>query len=129
MAPRRPSAPTPQPANLSVEQMKRGIVAINRRIADLERFEPAKIPERGHPDVTALEKSIEETLSDVSRIISAIEIQNTRSTTQGSQAVASKGSGDESGRLHARGSIWRRVTRLLGLGPDTGRRRTRPVRG
>jgi len=65
MARRPPPRSSPQPANLSVERMKRGVVAIERRIADLEAFEPSKIPERNHPEITALEKSIEETLSDV----------------------------------------------------------------
>jgi predicted nucleotide-binding protein len=63
---RRPSASSsPQPANLSVDQMRFGVIAIKRRIADLEAFDPSKIPARGHHDVSALEKRIEETLSDL----------------------------------------------------------------
>jgi predicted nucleotide-binding protein len=63
---RRPSAPPPpQPAILTIEQMKRGVIAIQRRIADLEEFDPQKIQRRDAPEVTALEKSIEETLANV----------------------------------------------------------------
>jgi predicted nucleotide-binding protein len=63
---RRPTAtPPPQPAILSIDQMKRGIVALQRRITDLEQFDPQTVQQRDAPEVTALEKSIEETLANV----------------------------------------------------------------
>jgi predicted nucleotide-binding protein len=65
MARRPPAPPPPQPAILTVEQMKRGIIALQRRIADLAEFDPQKIQQRDAPEVTALEKSIEETLANV----------------------------------------------------------------
>jgi predicted nucleotide-binding protein len=63
---RRPAAPSePQRANLTVDQMMRGIERINKRIADLEAFDPATVNERWSPEVSVLGKAIEETLSAV----------------------------------------------------------------
>ena len=53
------------PANLTIEQIKRGIPRIEKRIADLEAFNPATLNERFPPEVTALKARIEQTLSDV----------------------------------------------------------------
>jgi predicted nucleotide-binding protein len=45
--------------------MRRGIDRINRRITDLEAFDPATVNERWSPEVSVLGKAIEETLSAV----------------------------------------------------------------
>lgn len=55
----------PQPANLTVEQMKLGIARLQRRIADLEAFDPQVIQKRWGPEVNALQTAIEETLASV----------------------------------------------------------------
>jgi hypothetical protein len=55
--------PQPQPANLTIEQMKVGITRLNRRIADLEAFDPNSVQQRWAPEVKALQTSIEESLS------------------------------------------------------------------
>jgi predicted nucleotide-binding protein len=66
MASRRPAAPPPpQSANLTVEQMRRGVDRLNKRIADLEAFDPATVNERWSAEVGVLGKAIEETLSAV----------------------------------------------------------------
>ena len=63
---RRPAAPQPpQPATLSVDQMRRGIDRINKRIADLEAFDPRIVQKRWGPEVAALETAIKETLAAV----------------------------------------------------------------
>jgi predicted nucleotide-binding protein len=62
---RRPPAPTPQPAVLSVDQMRRGIARLNKRIEDVETFEPQSVGGRNAPEVSALSTSIEETLGSV----------------------------------------------------------------
>jgi len=65
LAPRRPTPPQPQAANLTIDQMKLGITRLQRRISDLEAFDPQSVPKRFPPEVTALETSIEETLAAV----------------------------------------------------------------
>ncbi len=65
MATRRTVPPQPQPANLTIEQMKVGITRLNRRIADLEAFDPNSVQQRWAPEVKALQTSIEESLSGV----------------------------------------------------------------
>lgn len=60
---RRPATPTePQPASLTVDQMRRGIGRIQRRIEELEAFDPLSVRDRFAPEVSTLEKSIDETL-------------------------------------------------------------------
>lgn len=53
----------PQPANLTVDQMRRGIDRIKRRIAELEAFEPNSVTRRRPPEVTALQNAIDEALT------------------------------------------------------------------
>jgi predicted nucleotide-binding protein len=65
MARKPATPPAPQSANLTVDQMMRGIDRLNRRIADLEAFDPATVQERWAPEVGVLGKAIEETLSAV----------------------------------------------------------------
>jgi len=61
---RRPVAPPPpQPATLTVDQMRRGIERINRRIVDLEAFDPQTVQKRWPPEATALQNAIEEALT------------------------------------------------------------------
>jgi predicted nucleotide-binding protein len=63
--PRRPTQPPPKIANLTVEEMTRGITRLGKRIADLEAFDPQSVQERWPPEVKALEASIEETLAAI----------------------------------------------------------------
>lgn len=53
------------PANLNVPQMVRGIDRINRRINELENFDPESVQEQYSPVVGALESAIDETLEQV----------------------------------------------------------------
>jgi hypothetical protein len=62
---RRTAPPQPQPANFSVEQMSVGITRLNRRIAELEAFDPRSVQKRFAPEVAAIETSIEESLAAV----------------------------------------------------------------
>jgi predicted nucleotide-binding protein len=62
---RRAAPPQPQSANLTVDQMRRGIDRLKLRIADLEAFDPRSVQQRWGPEVKALETSIEETLAAV----------------------------------------------------------------
>jgi hypothetical protein len=50
--------PQPQPANLTIEQMKVGIARLNRRIADLEAFDPNSAQQRWAAEVKALQTSL-----------------------------------------------------------------------
>ncbi|CAD1786048.1 nucleotide-binding protein [Xanthomonas euroxanthea] len=52
-------------ANLTIEQMRSGVKNIERRIADLERFDVNSIPERWDPVVEALEKKVNSTLQQI----------------------------------------------------------------
>lgn len=61
---RRPPQPIPL-APLSAEQIRAGITRINRRIEELEHFDPSKVQRRWAPEVKALETAIEETLAAV----------------------------------------------------------------
>jgi predicted nucleotide-binding protein len=62
---RRTAPPEPQPEKLTVEQMRLGISRLQRRIADLEAFDPQVIQKRWGPEVKTLETAIEETLAAV----------------------------------------------------------------
>jgi predicted nucleotide-binding protein len=57
-------APQPQPANLTVEQMKLGITRLQRRVAELEAFDPKSVKKRWAPEVKAIEASIDQALTD-----------------------------------------------------------------
>ncbi|WP_210199563.1 nucleotide-binding protein [Rhizobium sp. N122] len=57
--------PSPKAANLSSEQMRRGIVRLQKRIADLEAFDPNSVTASNSPEVNSLETAIEATLSAV----------------------------------------------------------------
>lgn len=63
---RPPASPPllpPQAANLPVDQMRRGIDRLNRRITDLEAFDPQSVQKRWPPEVTALQSAIDEALT------------------------------------------------------------------
>jgi hypothetical protein len=60
---RRSAPPQPQAAKLTIEEMRLGVTRLNRRIADLEAFDPQIIQKRWGPEVKTLETSIEETLA------------------------------------------------------------------
>ena len=62
---RRVSSPQPQPANLSPEEMRRGVEKLKRRVADLEAFDVSVIQKRWDPAVSSLQTSIAETLDRV----------------------------------------------------------------
>ena len=59
----RPAAP--QPARLTPEEMRAAIPRLQRRIADLEAFDPTTVQDRHDPRIRELEASIDDTLVDV----------------------------------------------------------------
>jgi uncharacterized protein (TIGR02391 family) len=62
----RRSTPAPlQSANLSCDQMEAAIPKIDRRIAELEAFDPASIKQRGDPALKSLELKLETFLTDL----------------------------------------------------------------
>ncbi|MCF3947340.1 TIR domain-containing protein [Acidiphilium iwatense] len=65
MARRPASSPSPQSANLTVEQMRRGVDRINKRIADVEAFDPRTVRERFDTRANVIGTGIEETLASV----------------------------------------------------------------
>lgn len=65
MAKRAAVPPMLPRATLTVDQMKLGIARIQRRIDDLEAFDPQSVPQRYAPEVIALAKSIDGTLAAV----------------------------------------------------------------
>lgn len=65
MAGRKTTPPQPTPANLSTEQMRTAIPKLQRRIRDLEDFNPDDLIKRGDPRVHALERKIEDTVAEV----------------------------------------------------------------
>lgn len=65
MVTRKAPPAQPQPANLTPEQMRAGITKLQRRITDLEAFEPQMIRERSDPRIDALDKKLEAAVADV----------------------------------------------------------------
>lgn len=65
MAKRPAPPPVLRPANLSIEAMKNAIPRLERRIADLEKFDPSTLQSRSTPETATLQTSIEETLQRV----------------------------------------------------------------
>lgn len=57
--------PPPKSANLNVEQMRRGIDRLRKRIEDVESFDPSQVPSRFHSSVDALDTAIADTLDRV----------------------------------------------------------------
>src|SRR6266508_4190867 len=62
---KRPAPPQPQSANLNLEQIRRAVPRLEKRIADLEAFNPSTLATRNAPDVGVLQVSIESTLAEV----------------------------------------------------------------
>lgn len=60
MPPQQPSA-----ANLSAEQMRSAIPKLERRIRDLEEFDPDSMTQRNDPRLDSLESKVKDTLADV----------------------------------------------------------------
>ncbi len=83
---RRPSSQPPQPqqANLTLDQMKRGIARIQTRIKELEDFDPQSVQKRFGPEAMVLQKSIDEALVaafgpgtiEYNRYVSATKLDN-----------------------------------------------------
>jgi predicted nucleotide-binding protein len=66
MAPRRPNPPLPERPFHTVEQKRQDIERLQRRIRELEAFDPQTITKRfSDPAVTALETAIDETLAAI----------------------------------------------------------------
>jgi uncharacterized protein (TIGR02391 family) len=65
MAARKSPPPQPIAANLSPEQMRSAIPKLERRIRDLEEFEPNSLTQRGDPRLEALENKLKDTIADV----------------------------------------------------------------
>jgi predicted nucleotide-binding protein len=61
---RRASPPPPQRVQLSPAEMKTAIDRFNRRLADLDQFDPDTIRDRSDPRIPALQASIGEALSE-----------------------------------------------------------------
>jgi hypothetical protein len=64
---RRPTKPAAnvQRANLSIDDMKKGIIRLERRCEALKAFDPSSIIERYDPSISVLEKSIDQALGDI----------------------------------------------------------------
>lgn len=65
MPARKTAAPQPEPANLSAERMLAAIPKLERRIKDLEAFDPASLRERNDPRLEALENKLADTIAEV----------------------------------------------------------------
>lgn len=65
MATRRTAPDQPQSANLTPEQMRAAIPKLERRIRDLEEFDPASLRERSDPRLEALENKLTDTIAEV----------------------------------------------------------------
>ncbi len=60
-----PAPPQPQRHVLSIQQKRRGIERLQKRIEDLEAFDPQTVQKRFPPEVTVLGTAIDETLAAV----------------------------------------------------------------
>lgn len=65
MATRRTSLPPPQPANLTIDQMKKGIGRLERLIPEIEAFDSSQLTKRFEPVQTALQTRIKGALDSV----------------------------------------------------------------
>lgn len=64
MAKARPPS-EPQSARLSTAQIKSAIPRLQKRISDLEAFDPSTLQEVGGPEVTKLRAAIDDTLTEI----------------------------------------------------------------
>ena len=65
VATKRPAAAPNSAGQLSQEQMRAALTKFERRINDLEAFDPQSLRRRGDPRLEALENKLTETISDV----------------------------------------------------------------
>lgn len=65
MATKRSAPAQPQPADLTPEQMRTAIPKLERRIKDLEDFDPSSLKDRDDPRLEALEKKVTDTIAAV----------------------------------------------------------------
>lgn len=65
MAARKSPPPQPTSANLSSDQMRSAISKLERRIRDLEVFDPASLTQRSDPRLEAIENKLKDTIADV----------------------------------------------------------------
>jgi predicted nucleotide-binding protein len=63
--PKKPTEPTYQPAELSVEQIKRAIPRIEKRITDLKNLNTAELQGLGGPQIQGIKASVEQTLEEI----------------------------------------------------------------
>lgn len=75
----RRHTPPPQPSQLTAEQMRRGVQVLNRRVAELQAFDPLTASEH---DISSIDQSVEESIervfgrgtSDYNRYASALPL-------------------------------------------------------
>lgn len=65
MATRKTAAARPESANLTADQMRSAIPKLERRIRDLEEFDPNTVRERSDPRIEAIEKKLTDTIAEV----------------------------------------------------------------
>jgi uncharacterized protein (TIGR02391 family) len=65
MATRKTVPTQPQAANLTAEQMRAAIPKLERRIKDLEDFDPNSLQQRNDPRIEALQTKLTDTIADV----------------------------------------------------------------
>jgi uncharacterized protein (TIGR02391 family) len=65
MATKRAAPAAPAPANLSAEQIRAALPKLERRIKDLEAFDPNSITQRSDPRIDALENKLTDTVAEV----------------------------------------------------------------
>jgi len=65
MVTRKTAPAAPQAANLTAEQMRASIPKLERRIRDLEEFDPNSLQQRNDPRLDALENKLTDTISEV----------------------------------------------------------------
>lgn len=63
--PKKPIEPTYQPADLSVDQIRRAIPRIEKRIADLKDLNIAELQGMGGPQIQRIKASVEQTLEEI----------------------------------------------------------------
>jgi uncharacterized protein (TIGR02391 family) len=62
---KRPTAPTPRPANLSAQQMREAIPKIKRRLEELRAFDISTVADRQDPRIGVLSNKLEALLQSV----------------------------------------------------------------
>jgi uncharacterized protein (TIGR02391 family) len=65
MVTRKSSAQSPQPANLTADQIRSAIPKLERRIKDLEGFDPQSLTQRNDPRLESLETKLTDTIAEI----------------------------------------------------------------